>query len=370
MIDPVNLPVGFTQSDLDGLLKRCVEAGASDVTIQSGDFAWAEIHGRLVRATTRPIYDNEAKMAITFIYGPNATGVLAGGGDLDPRYEIKVDRYTTYSFRVNATSGIIGDVNGGVSITLRTIPGLPPTLDTLELPQSLETALFPQNGMVLVVGVTGSGKSTLLASGVRWMLEHGEDRKILEYAMPIEFTFVGVDSKCPLPCQSEIGRHLPSYEYGIRNAMRRKPSVILIGEARDSSTMDALVEAALTGHATYSTVHAKTVGETVERIVHLFPYEAQSAAASRIMGCLHLIVAQKLVKSLDGKRVALREWLHFDQSVKRELVGIPAHQWPTIVSRIIDERGQSMRHSAQIALDRGLIDEKTFREALSEVGVE
>ena len=370
MIEPVNLPVGFMQRDMDTLLSHCVDAGASDILIQSGDFVWAEIHGRIVRVTTRPIYDNEAKTAITFIYGNNATGVLAGGGDLDPRYEIKVDRFKTHGFRVNATAGMIGDVTGGVSITLRTIPGLPPTLDTLDLPGSLRDSLFPQNGMVLVVGVTGSGKSTLLASTVRWMLENGEDRKILEYAMPIEFTYVGVESKCPLPCQSEIGRNLPSYEYAIRNAMRRAPKVILIGEARDALTMDALVEAALTGHATYSTVHAKTVGETVERIVHLFPYEAQSAAASRIMGCLHLIVAQKLVKSLDGKRVALREWLHFDQKVKQKMEGMPCHEWPSIVRKIIDECGQSMRHSAQKALDQGLIDERTFKEALSEVGAE
>lgn len=145
--------------------------------------------------------------------------------------------------------------------------------------------------------------------------------------------------------------------------MRRKPSVILLTEARDADTMDALIEASLTGHATYSTIHAESVAETIMRIIHLFPYEAQSAAASKILGCLRLVIAQKLVKSLDGRRVALREWLAFDAGVKERLEAERFERWPGIVRKEVMDRGQGMEHAARAAFDAGRIDERTYLDA-------
>ncbi|GIK74406.1 MAG: Dot/Icm secretion system ATPase DotB [Chloroflexota bacterium] len=363
VIETFSLSPSFTHAELDAMLTSAYRQGVSDITIQSGDQVWVELHGRIRPLTQRFLHDSEVKMAITYMYGNNAIGVLSGGHAIDKRYEINVDRKTKIGFRLNATPSRVGDILDGVSITMRTLPSLPPKIEELDLPAPILESIFPMNGAVFIVGRTGDGKSTTLASVIRKMLEDGEDRKIISYELPIEFTYTGLKTKCPMPSQVEIGPHLASFTDGMRNAMRRKPSVILLTEARDADTMDALIEASLTGHATYSTIHAESVAETIMRIIHLFPYEAQSAAASKILGCLRLVIAQKLVKSLDGRRVALREWLAFDAGVKERLEAERFERWPGIVRKEVMDRGQGMEHAARAAFDAGRIDERTYLDA-------
>lgn len=357
------LPPSFTERELNDMLVSAHAQGVSDITIQSDDYVWAERHGRHRRFTGRMLNDTEVKSAITFMYGSNATGILSGGGDINRRHEVIVDRATRVGFRMNATASRIGDVGKGVSITLRTLPDIPPPLETLGLPEAIKANLFPRNGAIFIVGRTGDGKSTLMASAIRHLLEHEEDWKILTYEEPIEFLFDRIQSRCPKPSQVEIGLHLLTWRDGIANAMRRKPSLIMFQEARTVENMETLIEASLTGHTTYSTVHAETVAETILRIVNLFPYDAQSAAASKVLGCLRMVVAQKLVKSLDGKRAALREWLVFDRPFKEKLEVERFERWPALIRSEIERRGCGMKHAAKAALDAGVIDHATYIDA-------
>jgi defect-in-organelle-trafficking protein DotB len=363
LIEQFPLPPAFTEAEMNALLVSAHKQGVSDITIQSDDQIWVERHGRHRPITGRVLGDTEVKAAITYMYGSNATGILSGGGDINRRYEITVDRQTRVGFRMNATSSRVGSVAKGLSITLRTLPDIPPPLETLDLPEGITGSLFPRNGAIFIVGRTGDGKSTLMASAIRHLLEHEEDWKILTYEEPIEFLFDRIPSRCPKPSQVEIGVHLLSWREGIANALRRKPSLIMFQEARNVENMETLIEAALTGHTTYSTVHAETVAETILRIINLFPYDAQSAAASKVLGCLRMVVAQKLVKSLDGKRVALREWLVFDRAFKERLEVERFERWPSLIRAEIALRQCGMKHAAERAHAAGLIDRATFLDA-------
>lgn len=360
------LSVNFTQNEMNGLLKWCVEQKASDILLQSEDFGWAEIHGRWQKVTDRRLQDSEIKRAIDYMYGANGVALLSSGKDLDPHYDILVERGIHYRFRVNITSGKAGVMDMGASITLRTIPQDPPDIETMGLDPELREGMFPEYGLVFVVGTTGSGKSTLLASGIRYMIEHGTDRKILTYESPIEFTYgrIGLVGKNPLPFQSEIGVNLGSFSAAIRNAMRRKPGVILVGESRDRETIEATIEAGLTGHATYTTLHAETPSETVSRVIHLFPGDRQEGVAFSLLGAIRTIVAQKLVKTLDGKRAAIREWIRFGPKEKERLEVLAPHEWPAAIRQMIKRDRHSYRHDAMRLVLDGRIDEATLVHAL------
>ena len=110
---------------------------------------------------------------------------------------------------------------------------------------------------------------------------------------------------------------------GARNALRRKPRLILVGESRDMETIAATIEAALTGHPVYTTVHSNGVADAVRRMIATFPAEERNGRALDILETLRMVVWQKLVPSTDGKRVALRERLVLNDQIRDKLIDIP-----------------------------------------------
>lgn len=365
------LPHSFTQQELDAFLIAAFDAKASDITFQPGQPVVAEIHGKLVPITDRILKDNDVRGVVGLLYGSSAMANLTGGTDLDHRYDIERDRKSRLGFRVNATPGHIpGGI--GCQITMRTIPGVPPSLIDLNVEPEIVEAINPVQGMILVVGVTGSGKSTTLAAAMREKLENGHDRKIITYEAPIEFIYDKVKSKSSIIWQTEVPTHLrhsDGFAYCVRNALRRKPSDILIGEARDRETILALIEASLTGHTTYSTVHADSVAKTISRMILKFPEDSRASVAYDLVSVLQLIVAQRLVPNLAGKRSALREYFVFTKEVKDKLLELPYEQIPKMLDKMVYANETSMFHAAKKAFDEGDIGQDIFRKFTFSSGV-
>jgi defect in organelle trafficking protein DotB len=116
--------------------------------------------------------------------------------------------------------------------------------------------------------------------------------------------------------QHEIPANLPNFPSAIRNALRRKPNYILVGEARDKETIAAVIDAALTGHVVYTTVHSNGVADTLRRMIAAFPSDERHGRAVDLIELIRAIVWQRLLPSKDGRRVPLREWLIFDDEVR------------------------------------------------------
>lgn len=311
-------PSRFSGRDLDELLLFCVRNEASDVTLQTGEKVIADIHGRLYRVTSHELSNSEVGDLLNHIYGANGTAIILGGKDLDTHYEIKPSRGERYRFRVNGT-GCHVEGHEGIQITLRTIPIDPPFLKDMGLDSRLLEALIPPQGIVVVAGATGSGKSTLLASIMREILET-RDGKVLSYESPIEFVYDNVSQPRSSMAQHEIPNNLPDFPAAVRNALRRKPVYILVGEARDRETISAVIDAALTGHTVYTTVHSNGVADTLRRMISAFPAEERHSRAMDLIVLLRAVVWQALLPSLDGRRVPLREWLVFNEVVRRKLL--------------------------------------------------
>ena len=360
----------FTRECLDGLLIWAYRLGASDVRLQTNRPVFLQLHGRLRPATSRPLTETEVEEAVNRLYGSDGQARLKGGEDFDVSYEVLPDRRTRMRFRVNATA-ILSRGDDGAEVVSRTLPAKAPTLVSLAVEQGILDACKPADGIVLVAGGTGNGKSTLLAAMVRDMLEEPDShRAILEYAAPTEFVFDDVRPGAATIAQSEIPRHLPSFAAAIRNAMRRAPDAIVVGECRDEETMTAAVDAAITQHAVYTTIHAGRNADTLQRVVSLCPDGKRRALTVAFAQSLRLIVNQRLVPSTDGRRTPLREFLVFDTALRRRFLDTDPACWPALAQDVLDAgtHGQSFGVAVRRALAEGRITEDEAHARLREWG--
>ena len=354
-------PTRLNIENTNEILIHCVKMGASDVTLQTDEPIYAEIYGRLRRTTRRRLSNTEIGDIINGIYGPNGTTQLMSGKDVDTHHEIRPSRGERYRFRINATACLV-EGHDAIQITARTIPTDPPTLESMKLPKPITDAITPEQGVVYITGATGSGKSTLLSSIIRSIAEDPEShRKILTYEAPIEFVYDSIDKQSCVVSQSEIPRHLPSFAAGVRNALRRKPRLILVGEARDSETISAVMEAAMTGHPVYTTLHSNSVAETMRRLVTTFPADERQGRTVDIIETVRLIVSQRLLPTVDGKRVAIREYLVFDEVVRDALLDADFANITSMVRKMVREKGRSILEDTKEKFEAGLITERQFR---------
>ncbi len=353
-------PDRFTEAHVDPFLLWCVSRNASDITFQTNRSVYSEIYGVLYPATYRTIDGADMAAVITRIYGAEALAILAGGADIDLSYEIMTDRFTRTRFRVNITA-ILASGRDGIQITMRVLPQSPPTMAQLGVEPEIIKHWRPRQGIVLVTGPTGSGKSTLLAAGIRMLIEslHGCG-KLLTYEAPIEFTYDTVMSRRSLVAQSEIPRHLPTFAAGVRNALRRKPEIILVGESRDRETIGAAIEAGQTGHLVFSTVHTTGVASTVRRMVASFEPSERTERAFALMETIRLIVTQTLVPKIGGGRHAMREYMPFTEEIRERLLSLTFDQWSSELIKMVPVYGKTMEQAAKEAYEGGLIERRYY----------
>jgi defect-in-organelle-trafficking protein DotB len=353
-------PHRFVEDHVDPFLMWCVRKGTSDISIQTDRTVYTEVHGVLYPATYRVLDAADMAVFLNRIYGPDASARLASGSDMDVSYEIRPDRYSRVRFRVNITA-ILARGRDAAQITMRVLPSEPPRMEDLNVEQHIIDNWAPRQGLVIITGPTGSGKTTLLAAGNRMLMERPQGcGKMLTYEAPIEFTYDTVNSPRSLVAQTEIHRHLPDFADGIRNALRRKPNIILVGEARDRETISAAIEAAQTGHAVYTTTHTTGVAATIRRMVSAFDRSERSERSFALMETLRMIVTQALVPRKNGGRIGVREWMVFPDEVREKLLDMDIEQWTNEIQRMIPFYGQTMSKSATIVFEKGLIEKRHY----------
>jgi twitching motility protein PilU len=203
-------------------------------------------------------------------------------------------------FRVN-----IFRQRGSVGMVVRKINVEIATIDQLGLPSILKDIVMTKRGLVLVVGATGSGKSTSLAAMIDYRNSQTPGH-IVTVEDPIEFVHRHQQS---IVNQREVGFDTHSFQDALKNAMRQAPDVILIGEIRDSETMEAAITFADTGHLCLATLHSTNANQAFERIINFFPESRHAQTFLQLSLNLRSIVSQRLVMGTDGRRVAALEIL-------------------------------------------------------------
>jgi twitching motility protein PilU len=192
-----------------------------------------------------------------------------------------------------------------VSMVIRNIKTDIPTVSDLGLPPILTEVIMAKRGLILFVGGTGSGKSTSLAALIDHRNTHSGGH-IITIEDPIEFVH---KHKRSIVNQREVGVDTLSYADALKNTLRQAPDVILIGEIRDRETMEHALAFAETGHLAISTLHANSANQALDRIINFFPEERRPQLLTDLSSNLRAFVSQRLIPTIDGKRVAAIEIL-------------------------------------------------------------
>ena len=217
-----------------------------------------------------------------------------------------------------------------IGMVIRTIANEIPDFAKLGLPDTLKDIVMTKRGLVLVVGATGSGKSTSLAA----MIDHRNRNSaghIVTVEDPVEFVHQSHQS---LITHREVGIDTKSWHNALKNTLRQAPDVILIGEIRDTETMEHAIAFAETGHLCLGTLHSNSANQTIDRIINFFSEERRKQLLMDLSSNLRAIVSQRLVKTEDGKgRKAAIEILINTPTIADKLLKGEFHEIKAIMTK-------------------------------------
>lgn len=362
----------FHIDELKGLMLEVLQHNFSDLYLQPNRPPCVAVEGDLYAVGDRKLDDSEVKNLVNWVAGRDtaATDIMSGRAInaafevFDPRRVDQRGAKVRYRFRVNC-SPIANYSSASAQIVMRSIADDPPIYDRLGLTADLVNMAIHPNGMSLIAGETGSGKSTTFASILRYILENDTQIQgsLITHEEPIEFTYENVPSAHSIIVQSQIPIHFKDFSDANREAMRRAPSLIMVGELRDESTIRAAVEAAGTGHPVFGTVHATNVAAVMRRLISRFPTEERPTAIFDIIEASRFVMAQRLIKGVDGKRLAAREYLVFNEDMREQLSNLSEMGRVTkMVRELVHECGHSFEKEAKKLLAEGLITEAAAKE--------
>ena len=275
---------------MERVLRLMSEKGASDVYLSSSSPILIKINGQLLQLSDQPLTHTQPRQLLAELLTPSQLEELDDTGELN----VAVGLPGVGSFRLSAFRQ-----RGSIAAVFRCIPFQIPSLESLNVPDVLNTMVLEKRGLILMVGATGAGKSTTLAA----MLEQRNQQlagHILTIEDPIEFLF---NNKKSVINQREVGRDTQSLQVGLKNALRQAPDAILIGEIRDRETMTSAISYALSGHLVLSTLHANNSYHALGRILSFYSPEARPALLADLAAGLRAVVSQRLIRAVAGGRV-------------------------------------------------------------------
>jgi twitching motility protein PilT len=290
-----NKEILMAKERLEQYLNYLIKHNGSDLHLKAGSVTRIRINGELYPIERTILTSEDAEALAKTILTPSQYEILATEKEFDHSYALENAR-----FRAN----LFYQFNG-LSIVLRAIPATIPTLRELRTPSSIEEFADKQKGLILVTGATGSGKSTTIASLIE-RINKLYRRHIITIEDPIEYVFKEDRS---IISQRAIGENAHSFERALTAAFREDFDVLFIGEIRNLETMQIALHAANTGHLVLSTLHTQGSVEAIGRIVNMFPTEDHDQVRSTLSQVLIGIVAQRLVKDKNDRRIPAVEIL-------------------------------------------------------------
>jgi twitching motility protein PilT len=322
--------------ELNALLRRAIERGASDVHLKLRQPPVFRLDGMLEPvADLSPLTEADLETVLHTVVGSSAARHerFQENGELDMAYSTE----DLPRFRVNCFKQ-----RGASSFAFRYIPQQAPTFEELHLPPGVARLAHEERGLVLVTGASGVGKTTTLAAMID-EINRTRRHHIVTVEDPIEF--IHPDQSC-IVNQREVGIDTLSFHTALRSVLRQDPDVILIGELRDAETAETALQAAETGHLVFSTMHTIDAAETTGRMIEFFPAIKQGQVRSVLASVLRGVISQRLLPRADGGRV-------------------PAVEIMVMNARIDELIREERTHELGSALEEGsFLDMQSFQQAL------
>jgi twitching motility protein PilU len=281
---------------MERVLRLMAEKNASDVYMSANTPILIKIHGQIMQLSDQVLTTTQTRQLLAELLSPQQLEELDDTGELN----VGIGLAQVGSFRLSAFKQ-----RGTIAAVFRCIPHQIPALESLGLPDLLNTLVVEKRGLILMVGATGTGKSTTLASMIEWRNQQVTGH-ILTIEDPIEFLFT---NKKSIVNQREVGRDTQNLQTALKNALRQAPDCIMIGEIRDRETMTSAISYSLSGHLVLATLHANNSYHALGRILSFYSPEARPTLLSDLASGLRAIVSQRLLRSNTGGRVPAIEVL-------------------------------------------------------------
>ena len=276
---------------LNSMLALSVTQNASDLHLSSGEAPYVRINGQLQFLNADKLIPNTLEIALIGLLNEFQKKVLQQHRQIDFAYDLaKIGR-----FRVN-----IFYQHRGISAVFRVINHRIPTLSDIGAPAIFSELVKNESGIILVTGATGSGKSTTLAALIQY-INTTIAKHIITLEDPIEYIYKNDKS---LIQQREIA----DFGQAIDSLLRQDPDIILLGELRNKSSIQAALTAAETGHLVFATLHTNSAVQSINRIIDVFEDNSRDFIRSQLSNCLKAIISQKLIRH-NNERKALFEIL-------------------------------------------------------------
>lgn len=332
---------------INAILTRAQELGASDIHITVGSPIVARINSKLIRLNEYTLKPKDTEALAMSVMNDEQKMDFKEKGELDFSYAIReVGRFRVNAFRQRGTCALAFRI---VALDI-------PSIDILGLPSVITSLTNKKRGLILVTGPTGSGKSTTLASMID-AINHTRHEHIITIEDPIEYLH---SHKKSMVNQREIGNDSKSFANALRAALRQDPDIILVGEMRDLETIATALTAAETGHLVLSTLHTIGAAKTIDRVVDVFPPHQQSQIRVQLASVLEAVISQQLLPKSGGKgRVVANEILLANHAARNIIREGKTHQLQTIIQTGKSVGMMTMDESIVNRYKQGVIDRET-----------
>jgi len=324
--------------DINGILKKAVELGASDIFIVAGLPLTFKINGSIVHEEAVMMTPADTEALIQSIYdlaSHRSIDRLLNTGDDDFSFAVPhVSRFRVNTYRQR----------GSLASVIRVITFDIPDHQSLHIPDIVIRMADFKSGLVLVTGPAGSGKSTTLACMIDHV-NHTKEDHIITLEDPLEYLHRHAMS---IVSQREIYTDTESYVTALKASLRQSPDVILLGEMRDHETMETAMTAAETGHLIISTLHTLGAANTIDRIIDVFPPEQQRQIAVQLALVLRAVVCQQLVPSVGGALIPAFEIMTVNPAISTMIRDNKIHQIDGVIA--------TSASSDMVSMDQNLTD--------------
>lgn len=337
-------------------IEAVLEEGASDLHIVGNNVPQIRVNGSLKPVRGLSVWSPERVGAVI-------RGMISSTQMQTLERELELDLAFTVGdlarFRVNVYRD-----RTGLGAALRIIPDAIKPLAELGVPKELASLAYLPRGLVLVCGPTGSGKSTTLASIID-VVNANRPCHIVTVEDPIEFVH---NHKQATINQREVGADTHSFSAALKHALRQDPDVILVGELRDIETISTALTAAETGHLVFATLHTQDAGQTVDRIIDVYPPHQQEQVRTQLAATLRAVIVQTLVAKASGTgRVVATEVMLTNPAIASLIRGGKSHQIRSVLQSASDENMHTLDQDLARLVRSGQIEYQRAYELAQDV---
>lgn len=331
------------------LLKKAVNAQASDIFIVAGQPVSLRLNGKIITENDCRLMPEDTKLLLEEVYrmaNERDMHTLLQTGDDDFSFSIKdLSRFRVSAFKQR----------GSLSAVIRVISFALPDHTAFHIPDRIMELSNYSNGLILVTGPAGNGKSTTLACMID-QINQTQAKHIITLEDPLEYLHRHNRS---IVSQREINADTENYVTALRASLRQSPDVILLGEMRDHETTQVAMTAAETGHLIFSTLHTIGAANTIDRIIDIFPPSQQRQIAVQLSMVLQAVVSQQLVPTIDGGRIPAFELMTVTPAIRNMIRENKIPQIDGLLYASANEDLISMDASLLKLLEQGMITEDT-----------